>query len=197
MKNILQTPIFAVTAGGLCFLLVTGFLLKDALAARSQVSHTDQPAAIKDFWDTHNPEVDQLVEDLKREKADLEKREELLRGLETRLASERAELNTITQRVHQLQVEFDQHVVRVKEEESTNLKKLARMYAAMSPEGAAVILKELEDQSIVKIFMFMKDTESAPLLEALALGGDLEAKRAAAISEQLRKTISDQAKSKR
>ena len=146
------------------------------------------------FWTETNPEVDLLLEELKREKVALDKKRELLAQLETRLVAERAEINTITQRVHQMQVEFDSHVVRVNEEETANLKKLAKVYANMTPEGASMILHELDDASIVKIFMFMKETESAPLLEALAQMGDLQAKRAAGISEQIRRSIADKAK---
>ena len=38
---------------------------------------------------------------------------------------------------NRLQKEFDQNVLRVQEEETANLKKLAKVYSAMTPEGAA------------------------------------------------------------
>jgi hypothetical protein len=56
----------------------------------------------------------------------------------------------------------------------------------MTPEGAAVILKQMEDDQIVKILLFMKDTETAPLLESFAKLSEVEAKRAALVSERLR-----------
>ena len=92
----------------------------------------------------------------------------------------------ITQTVSRLQQDFDQQAVRVRETETVNLKKLAKIYSAMSPEGATTILKELPDDQVVKIFLFMKDIETAPILELLAKQGSSEAKRAASISERLR-----------
>jgi len=135
-----------------------------------------------------------MLQELKKEKESLTKREADLKELETRLQAERAELTTITQRVQQLQMEFDQNVIRVKEEETPNLKKLARMYSNMSPEAVSVIFKELDDQVVVKILSFMKEAESAPLIENMAKEGDAQAKRAALLSESLRKTLGEKRK---
>ena len=70
-----------------------------------------------------------------------------------------------------------------------NLKKLAKVYANMTPEGAAAIMKQMEDDQIAKFMVFMKEGETAPLLEGLSKMGEPEAKRAAAISERLRTAI--------
>ena len=179
----------AITLGGIAFLLTMAALLKGALEARPIPADETSSILPEKFWTEINPEVDTLLEELKKEKEELKKKEALLRELEVRLTAERAEINTITQRVHQMQLEFDSHIVRVEEEETANLKKLAKVYANMSPEGASAILNELEDNSIVKILMFMKETESAPLLESLSTLGDMQARRAAGISEQIRKSI--------
>lgn len=191
MKKFLQGPVMAILLGGLSFLLTMGFLLKEGLAARQMEAEQAAEPVFTGFWDQNNPEVDLLVAELRKEKEGLKKREDLLKDLEIRLGAERAEINAITQRVHQMQLEFDQHIVRVKEEEAANLKKLARLYATMTPEGAALILKEMEDSSVVKILMHMKETESAPLLEGIAMMGEMQARRAAGISEQLRRAIPD------
>jgi len=81
---------------------------------------------------------------------------------------------------------MDRSITRIREDEVTNLKKLAKMYAAMSPEGAAKILKEMDDDRVVKILVIMKEAESAPLLETLAKENSVQAKRAAGISESIR-----------
>lgn len=194
MKRFLQAPLTSITVGGIAFLLTMAALLKNAIEARPLPVQKEPGSLPEKFWTETNPEVDLLLEELRREKEAFDKKRELLLELETRLAAERAEINTITQRVHQAQVEFDSHVIRVNEAETVNLKKLARVYANMTPEGASLILEELDDASIVKIFMFMKEAESAPLLEALAQKGELQARRAAGISEQIRRSIADKAK---
>jgi flagellar motility protein MotE (MotC chaperone) len=191
----LQSPIVAMLVGGLSFLLTMFALVEKPLKASARpVEHTEEEK-VAGFWERHDPEVDQLLKEIKDEKAALEKRSAELRELETRLAAERAEINQITQRVAQLQFEFDQNLVRVKEEEIPNLKKLAKMYTAMSPEGASAIMRELDDLVVVKVMSFMKEDQSAPLLDAMAREGETQAKRAAAIAEALRKTIAEKKKS--
>ena len=116
----------------------------------------------------------------------LQQREQQLNDLAIRLDAERAEINQATQSVQQLQIDFDKNVVRVKEEETANLKKLAKVYAAMSGEAVGNIFAELDDTAVVKIMVFMKEEEKAVVLEAMAKKSGSEAKRAAAISERLR-----------
>ena len=89
-----------------------------------------------------------------------------------------------------MQKEFDRNVVRVQEEEVLNLKKLAKVYATMSPAAVTTIFKEMEDDKIVKILAFLKESEAAPILEHLAKMGETEAKRAAALTERFRLSIS-------
>ena len=137
-------------------------------------------------WDFTNPEADQLVNELKSERASVKKREQELDELAKRLAVEQTEVNQATQSVHQLQLDFDKNVVRIKEEEITNLKKLAKVYTAMSPDSAAKVFAEMEDPAVVKIMVFMKDTDTAAVLESLAKNGQPEAKRVAGLSESLR-----------
>lgn len=180
--------------GGIAFLLTMFVLLEKPLKASTKpVEHTAEEK-VEGFWQRHNPEVDQLLKEVQTERDYLNKKAAELRELETRLAAERAEINAITQRVAQLQMEFDQTIVRVKEEEAPNLKKLARLYSTMSPEGASAILRELDDMVVVKVMSFMKEDQSAPLLEAMAMDGETQAKRAATIAEALRKTVADKKK---
>ena len=197
MKRLLTAPITAMTVGGVSFLVTMMLLLQQPLTATpapASAHEAVEQTPVQSFWEAYNPEVDLLLEELQNEKAVLDKKEQELNELAARLASERAELNVVTQRVHQLQIEFDQNVTRVKEEEAPNLKKLAKMYATMSPEGASAILSELDDQTIVKLFSFMKETECAPLLEMMALRGGEQAARAAEISEALRNVLGEKKK---
>jgi flagellar motility protein MotE (MotC chaperone) len=137
-------------------------------------------------WEFTNPEADQLIAQLKVEKSSLEKKEQQLNDLALRLAAERTEINQATQSVHQLQMDFDKNVVRVREEETANLKKLAKVYSDMTPESAAKVFTEMEDPAVTKIMVFMKETETAAILESIAKGGAPAAKRVAALSENLR-----------
>jgi flagellar motility protein MotE (MotC chaperone) len=188
MGKILQSRSVAAWLGIVLYLGVTAWFWKPlpqrAAPEVSQVSGPRRPS-----WEFSNPEVDQLVAELKQQKSALAEREKQLNELALRLKTEQAELNATTQQVYQLQVNLDKTIVRVQEEETGNLKKLARVYAAMSPDGAAGILKQLDEASVVKIMLYMKEDESAPVLETLSKLGDIESRLAASISEHLRLAV--------
>lgn len=147
-------------------------------------------------WRFTNPELDQLIADLRTEKENLDARAQQLDELATRLQNERSELNQVTQMVSRIQQDFDHEVTSVHEEEMANLKHLAKVYAAMTPASAVIILKELDDQQIVKILCFMKEAETAPILEAFANSGAADARRAAMLSERIRLTLMESAAKK-
>jgi len=155
-----------------------------------------EPKGPAPSWEFHNPEVEQLAADLKQQQAAVAARELQLREWEVRLQAERAEISTVTQTVARLQREFDANVVHVREAETTNLRRLAKLYGAMEPENAVKILREMKDDEIVKIFAFMKDNVTAPILEIIGTGGATEAKRAAQISERMRVLLTTNAPDK-
>ena len=113
-------------------------------------------------------------------------REKQLDELAARLQAEKAEITRATNAVGQLQRDFDQNVTRLKEEEQANLKKLARLYTTMSADGAALVMKELPDDTLVKLFAIMKEAEIAPLLELLSKPNAADAKRVAVLTDRYR-----------
>lgn len=144
-------------------------------------------------WDFSNPELDQLVADLRREREQLNEREKQLEDLGTRLQAEKAEITRATNVVTQLQREFDSAVkklrdeqLRLTEEEQFNLKKLAKLYTTMTPEGAAVVLKEAPDDTVVKLLAVMKETEIGPILELMSKPTNADAKRVALLTDRYR-----------
>jgi len=143
-------------------------------------------AALAPSWEFQNTEVDELVADLQHQKQVLGEREHHLDELDARLKAEQQEITVVFQSVAHMQAEFDRNVVRLHDEEIANLKRLAKIYAAMAPAGAASILKEMKDDDIVKILACMKDAEMALILETLAHNSPADTKRAAQISERLK-----------
>jgi flagellar motility protein MotE (MotC chaperone) len=189
MKSILKSPWLAGAVGAVLFALTCYLFVSKPAKSKVEALPVTKTAAA---WDFRNPELDLIMAELKAQKESLANRENQLKELAVRLQTERQEINQLTQSVYQVQVQFDQNVARVKTEEVANLKKLAKVYSAMTPEGAVAIFKELDDTSIVKIAKFMKEPETAPILEMLAKQGDAEAKRAAGISERIRNSLSAQ-----
>jgi flagellar motility protein MotE (MotC chaperone) len=188
MSKLLKSPWVLVLLGMAVYAATTAYLLQPSeLNKLSQKARGAPRHKARGFtWQTDFPELTQLMEDLRKNKEDLTAREQQLQELMARLQTERKELNEATQAVALLQKEFDQNIVRVKDDEVANLKKMAKVYANMTPEGAASILKNMEDTQVVKYLAFMKEAETAPILEAFAKLGEGEPKRAALILDKLR-----------
>jgi Uncharacterized conserved protein len=188
--KILQNPIVASVIGLTLYVLVTVLVWKTpAPVVEGELAQNVIVAKAKaavPSWEFQSQEAEMLVNELKAEKAALAQREKELNELAERLKAERLEINVVTQAVHQLQAQVEANIVRIKAEEAANLKKLSRTYAAMSPEGAAPIMRELEETTLLKILALMKETESAPLLEEMARLSADEAKRVAQLTDRLR-----------
>jgi flagellar motility protein MotE (MotC chaperone) len=197
MMKLLKSGWLASLIGALLYLGTTMLIWRPpapSQAAPQSSAPAETTAPVLDF---RNPELDLLIEELKKEKEALAKRQSQLNELAERLRIERLELNQVTQMVHQAEAQFDRNVVRVVQEELVNLKKLARTYAGMSPEGAALIFKQMDEMTLLRVLALMKDSETAPILEAMAKQGEADAKRVAAISERLRVLMPSPKDSKR
>ena len=185
----------AVTVGTLIYALTTWLALEPqkqfmrAAAALGAGANAKSAAPAGPSWKFQNPELNQLMAELKDERETLRVRAAQLDELEARLGTERQEICVVTQTVARLRKEMEATITRVGEEEAVNLKRLSKVYATMSPAGAARILKEMDDEQIVKIFALMKEGETAPILEGFGQGDKQDAKRAALISNRLRLTL--------
>jgi flagellar motility protein MotE (MotC chaperone) len=190
MIRTLQSTWLAVAVGVLAYVATTALLLRpDQLITQQRTLKpgiAEKQELIGPSWAFKNPEVDEMLADLLAQREALKVREQELNDLAARLAVERQEIGTVTQRVATLQAEMDQAFVRIQQNELANLKRLAKVYAAMSPDGAAKILTEFQDDAAVKILALMKETETAPILEGMAKAGPANARRVALISDRLR-----------
>jgi flagellar motility protein MotE (MotC chaperone) len=184
MTKLLTSHWMTLPLSAIIYFTATVAFWKTPAAPRHR-SSADRDSQTGASWEFKNPEADQLIAELKEEKQAVDKKQQQLNELAQRLEAERAEITQVTQSVNKMQKEFDQNVLRVQEEETANLKKLAKVYSAMTAEGAAGIFADMDDLSVSKIMVFMKETETAAILEVLAKKGGNEAKRAATLSERL------------
>ncbi len=202
MRGLLQTRWMAVALGMAAYLITTWLCLEhQQRLARAQVAlRARVSAGPHSFggpsWDFENPEMTQLIAELKEQREGLRTRALQLDELEARLKAERQEIYSVTQAVYQLKTNIEATIIRVGEEEAANLKKLAKVYALMTPESAARIMREMDDELVVKILAMMKEAESAPILEGMGQGVKDEPKRAALISNRLRLTVASVASKK-
>lgn len=178
--------------GALLFFGTTAALLKPAKFQGAIAEATNSVARSSDnepSWKFRNPDMDQWLEEIKREKDALSVREQQLNDLEARLNAERQEISIVTQTVYQLQGEFDKNVVRLNAQDSESVKRQAKLISAMSPEGAAATLNEMNDDDVVRILFSMKADDASVLLDTLSKMGKDQAKRAANIVERMRQTL--------
>jgi flagellar motility protein MotE (MotC chaperone) len=185
MNKLLSKNWFPVVAGAIIYLISTVLFWQKPQMPAKQVAAEIFPT-VGPSWEYNNPEADQLITELKAEKKSVEQRAQQLDDLEKRLNTERGELANVIQTVRQLQTNFDKSVLRIKDDEAVNLKKLAKVYSNMTPEGAASVMEQLDNEAIVKILLFLKDDETAAILESLSKRNEVAARRTAQISEQIR-----------
>src|SRR5579859_3648688 len=133
MLRLLKSPWTVPVAGGLLYLATTAILIRPGEFHRetpvelAKISPGNEPS-----WNFRNPEFEQWVQELKQERENVAQRAQQLQELEKRLEAERQEILNVTQTVHQLQMEFDKSIVRIKEQELENLKHQTKIVAAMS-----------------------------------------------------------------
>lgn len=192
----IQSKLFASILGALLFLVTTAMVIPAGIAVappsedKEEAAHKHGPVNTRGpSWDFFNPELDQVVAELKMEKEGMSVKKKQLDELDARLKAERAELDEAGRKVAKMRDEVSRDVLKIKDDEAANLKRLAKMYMAMEPAGAAKILAELDDAVVVKIMTLMKDADSGLILDALAKSGADETKRAAKISENLRLAV--------
>ena len=186
MIRLLQSPWISTSAGSVAFLATMLAVWRPHVQPSTPASPRTVLSGTGASWSFQNPEMDLLMQELKKEKESLAVREKELNDLAARLQTERSELLALTQAVVQVQGEFDQNVTRVRAQETANLKRLAKLYGSMTPEAAAAVFKTMDEATVVKVMTFMKEAETATVLEVMARQSESQAKRVAAISERLR-----------
>jgi hypothetical protein len=191
MIRILQSPGAVALIGALAYIATT--ILAWQPVVRQVAASVPPPVKIRrpavEFPKLGDPELDQLVTSLRQRKTDLDTRENNLQAWEARLQGEKEDIARLTGEVERRQKEFDQLVLRIREDEPAQLKKLARIYVAMTPATAADVLNQMNDADLLKLMALMKESELVPLLETLAKRGTNEMRRVALLSERLRLTL--------
>jgi flagellar motility protein MotE (MotC chaperone) len=193
MTKIAQNPAFVATLG-LVFGLATGLAwfwrAGDLLVAQARAVRVSSVKQQKtQGWDFWTIEIDNLAAELKGEKERLRKQTEQLDLRAARLNAEQQELEKIRTELERMRKEISLRVIEINADEMKNLKTLATTYANLSPRAAVAIIKELDDNTAVKILSLMKPDTVSPIFEEMsrtaAVDGTL-ARRVAQLSEKLR-----------
>jgi flagellar motility protein MotE (MotC chaperone) len=189
MIRILQSSWLVALLGSVLYLATTVALIRPNQFDLSQLVPPDHPVSNEPSWKFKNPEFDQWLAQLKNEKETVAQHEQQLKEWQTRLEAERQNISTITQTIAQLQADFDRNVIRFKAQESDNVKRQAKLIAAMSPQGATAMLGEMADDDVIRILYAMKVDEASLILDNLSKSGKNDAGRAANLTVRLRQVL--------
>ena len=190
MIRIIQSAWFAALIGGVLYLATTVLVLTPAqFAGAHAAAPADRSADDDPSWRFRNPEFNQWVAQIKEEKDAMALREQHLTELQNRLNAERQEIMSVTQTVAQLQSDFDRNVLRFSSQETENVRRQAKLIAAMSPAGAAAMIAEMADDDVVRILFTMKTDVASTILDTLSTRGKADAKRAATITMRLHQVL--------
>jgi flagellar motility protein MotE (MotC chaperone) len=148
-----------------------------------------EPANAPRDWVLRSVEIDKLAADLRQEKAALEDRRKELDQSEARLASECEELRKVRAEVDAMRREVTENIPKVQTTERQNIKSLAKTYSTMKPVDAVAVLREMDDQTVVKILASMKADVVGAIFQEMTRAKDNDgtlAARAAHFSDRLR-----------
>jgi flagellar motility protein MotE (MotC chaperone) len=193
MIRILQSGWFVALIGCVLYLAMTVFVLSPSKFAGAQFIKPDYSADDDPSWRFRNPEFNEWISQIQNEKEKLAVREQQLDEWQTRLNTELQEISTVTQTVYQLQSSFDKDVIRIKSQESDNVKHQAKLISAMSPEGAVAMLSNMSDDDVVRILFTMKPDEASLILDSLSKMSDAQAKHAAELTGRLHMVLPEPA----
>jgi flagellar motility protein MotE (MotC chaperone) len=153
-------------------------------------------------WDFYTAEIDNLIQELQKQRIGYEVKTKDLGAVEMRIAAEKQELLRLREELVGLRSEIEKmrddlttQTTELLSTEKSNIRNLARSYAIMKPAEAVAILSQMSDASIVKLLATMKADIVAKILGEMAKTKDPSApadskttlaNRAATISDQLR-----------
>ena len=181
MKDLLSSKATMVILGGLLYIGVTMFYIYDSIEEFTPVQKGDAteveitPVLEGPSWDYKNPELDALVRELESRKEKIEKKEEELRLWELQINKDLGNLTSITNRLKNLQIEFERSASTLTENEEANIKRLLDLFKTLEPEQIGTILEPMADEKIAKIFRLLKPANVGPVVELwLSKGGENE-----------------------
>ncbi|MEI8292729.1 MAG: hypothetical protein WCG66_01940 [bacterium] len=146
-------------------------------------------------WDFYTAEIDNLLQELQKQRTAYEIKTKDLGAVELRIEAEKQELLRLRSEIEKMRQDLTTQTTELLSTEKSNVRNLARTYASMKPSEAVAILAQMSDANVVKLLATMKADIVAKILGEMAKTKDPTApadpkatlaNRAAIISDQLR-----------
>jgi flagellar motility protein MotE (MotC chaperone) len=189
MMTFLQSKWTAAVVGAVCYFGTIALLWRPVFANVRRAETKRSPRALLNAAHLSDHEMDLLAADLRANRRALDERQQQLQRWEARLQTEQEEFRRLAVQVDKKCAEFDQLVTRISTNEAANLINLAGACTEMPPAAATALLKQIDDERLVKILALLERKPLAAILEQLAKGDPADVKRAAVLLERLRLVI--------
>ena len=130
-----------------------------------------------------NPEIQTLMEELKRRLKNVRDREERVEQVQRQLETEWSNLATVTNRINQARLDLSKQLEsarsQIKETEMKQLKEMAAMLTEMGPADAVVTLRGRTNPiESAKLLYYMETPEKAKIISVLNKGNPEDKKLA-------------------
>jgi len=140
----------------------------------------------------NNPDLNAMIEELKREKTALLAKERELQELKRRIDLEKTEFGSMTSEVFQFKAALERtltnQLTMIYRSETNKLQQLADIYTNMPPHNAVEILNNMTVDDVAKILEFMPERNKALILENFATNHVTKASgKATDISQRMRR----------
>ena len=158
-------------------------------AALQKHDEIEAAVILKKPWDFWTLEIDKLSHELEAKLADLAGREADLEAREARIAAAMQELAQARAEIDSMRNQLSENIGQLKESEMKNIRTLAATYADMKPKASLPLLRELSDETIIKILAVWKPDNVRPLLDEISKNAAVDpemVRRAGMWSERLR-----------
>ncbi len=148
------------------------------------------PAELKERgWDFWTIEIENLSSELKGERDRLRQQHDLLDQRSAQLANEAKELAKVRTEIEALRRGIAEKIIEISADDAKNLRTLSQTYTNLTPRAVVAIVREMDDQTVVKIFSLMKIDVVSAIFEEMSRtpgpDGPLS-KRVAILSERMR-----------
>ena len=159
------------------------YMYLDGVLKRYEQSFYIDTSDYYTYWTFHTRELQELIDSLDGKHKELNKREEDLTNLQTRLDNEKKELTEEKMQLEAMRNGLSDVIVQAKDDEMANIKNLASTYAAMNADAVVGILNEMDDNTVVKVLAQMKSDTIGPIFEAMTKVPGQESQMAARIAK--------------
>lgn len=192
---ILVSCLLAVVLSVLAVIVTTGVLPSKTdsgtfgASSRTNIAGVPVKAEVSIF-SGQGKVVDDLVKGLKEQIARNEEKAAELEREKEALSLRISQMAELEKRLQVLQEEVNQSIVQIRENEETNFKKLADMYAKMEPESASSLLQKAAPDRAAKIISLIPERQAAAILNAAVGEGDSGTEQAAQWADAMRRMSS-------